>query len=187
MIPPTAADIRAMSKVDFDALGYGDDSDLQVVVDQALAYLTWVTARPFDDTMPPPLEPIALQASRMRTEQVAFQSQEDYVETGTDDVVGSFSAGRYSETRHDPLRKGESRALNSWPALNELLWLLLGTSAAYPNDAVDAQRAYWMELLTGVVAPALAITEVDWSYKLLAAGMGSTYAEVPYPWPVWSN
>jgi hypothetical protein len=189
---PDAAAIRSLSKVDFAALGFTDDTELQQVVDQALSYIEWVTARTYDATMPPPLAPVALQAARMRTEQIAFQAQEDYAETAADDVVSSMSVGSYSETRTDPNRRGEKRSLNSWPALTELLWLLLGTSAVYPNDLVDAQRDYWNSLLNGVNAPAGFVSEIMWSPEMYAgeAGLGyegGGYNYVPQSFPIWPN
>jgi hypothetical protein len=153
-----------MSKVNFDALGYADDTDLQVVVDQANGYLGWITGQTWA-VLPTEMEAIAGQAARMRTEQVAFQSQEDYVETATDDVVQSFSAGSYSETRRD--WNQDRKVLNSWPALNDLLWMMMS----------DDKRDDWLMLLTGVNAPAFEITEVAWS-RHLGAGSDDT------PWLV---
>lgn len=147
---PDAELIRERSKVDFDSLGFTDDDQLQVVVDQANAYVEWVGGRALDSTMPANLATIAEQAVRMRTEQVAFQAQPDYIEAATDDAVSSFSAGNYSETRRDPPTK--RTLLNEWVALNDLLWMLMTT------DQFD----YWTNLLTGVHAPAFEVTEVAW-------------------------
>lgn len=160
---PDAASVRVMSKVNFDDLGYSDDTDLQVVVDQANAYFEWVTGRPLDTTMPSGLAPLAAQAVRMRSEQVAFQAQEDYVDTATDDVISSFSAGTYSETRRDPTKR---ILVNSWGALNDLLWM------AMTPEKYD----YWQELLSGVIAPSFEITEVAWSHAML----GEASDDVPW-------
>lgn len=92
-----------------------------------------------------------------------FRAQEDYQETANDDVIASFSAGPYSETRYDPNRRGESRSLNSNPALAELLWILLLTTVAFPDPAVDGMYDMWRSLLGGVNAPAFEITQVDWA------------------------
>jgi hypothetical protein len=148
---PDAASVRAMSKVDFGTLGYEEDADLQVVVDQANAYIEFVTGQTLDANMPTEFEKLAGQAVRMRTEQVAFQAQEDYVETVNDDAVSSFSAGSYSETRRD--NNAKRNVLNLWPGLNDLLWMMMTA------DKYD----YWMGLLTGVNAPAFSITEVAWT------------------------
>lgn len=175
---PDAAAILKLSKVDFDALGYGDEGDMQVIVDQADAYVEFVTARGLDSSMPSQLASIATQTCRMRTEQIAFQAQEDYIEGAADDIVGSFTAGSYSETRHDPTRRGETKALNSWPALSDLLWLLLGTTSSLPNDAVDERREYWMMMLMNIFAPAFAVTEVAW------ANVGGRVMSSDVPWLV---
>jgi hypothetical protein len=179
----TAADVRRRTgSVDWDELGYPEpDPELQppvadpldeVVLD-ATAYVATVTGRYWDGTPIPTLgsgafpvivtageEFLYAQAVRMRTVQVAFQEQGDYSESATDDVVGSFSAGSYSETRADPNRRGESKAVNSWPALESLLWLLM----------TDDQRDYWRYLAGGVNAPATLTTETDWSGRNVGIG-----------------
>lgn len=163
MTTPDVPTVKAISKIDFEALDASfDDVQLAVVVAQADAYISQVTGRQFL-TMPPGLEPIATQAVVLRTEQIALRSQEDYTEGANDDVVGSFSAGSYSETKHDPNRRGEARPLNTNPALNELLWMLLAPFPGYPDPNVDTMYDYWQSLLGGVHAPAFEVSEVDWS------------------------
>lgn len=162
MTTPDATLIRARSKVDFVQLGYPEDVDLQIVVDQASAYITAITARRWD-TMPPVLEPIAAQALQIRTEQIAFQAQEEYQEDANDDVIGSLSAGGFSQTKHDPNRRGESKSLNPNPSLERLLWMLLHTTPLTADPLVDEMYDFWRSQLGGVNAPAFAVTEVDWS------------------------
>jgi hypothetical protein len=179
---PTAADVRAHSLVNFDEFGYPEDTPdpLQYVVDQANAWLTIVTGRYYPPVTDPPttttgdrMLPLMDQAVRMRTEQIVMQSQQDNVETAGDfDLIQSFSAGSYSETRRDNMKN--SQMINPWPALNNLLWLLLGLTpeeiAAGGNPAVDARRDYWLWLMTGVQPPAWATVEVDWAQGLGQAG-----------------
>jgi hypothetical protein len=183
----TAADVRRRTaSVEWDELGYPEpDPEVQppapdpldeVVLD-ATAYVATVTGRYWDGTPIPTLasgafpvlltageEHLYAQAVRMRTVQVAYQEQGDYGESASDDVVTSFSAGSYSETRES--KRGESKALNTWPALNSLLWLLMTTD----------QYDYWMGLVTGVAAPATLVTETDWSGRNVGIG---PYVEWP--------
>jgi hypothetical protein len=169
MMAPTAEDVRTWSRVDFADvdLGYaapvGADPDpLQPVVDRAIAYVTAVTARPYDDTCPTLFVPLMNQAAQMRTEQLVYQESADAVETAGDfDLIGSFSAGSYSETRRDQPR--QRRPLNPWPALEDLLWLLLGLAPGETNDAVEAMNDWWrLELGLMPNPPAWALVEVDW-------------------------
>jgi hypothetical protein len=119
------------------------------------------------------------QAAKMRTEQIVYQDSADNVETAGDyDMIQSFSAGSYSETRRE-LEK-PPRMLNPWPALDRLLWLLLTLTpdelAGDGNAAVEARAAYWAWVLgLTPVPPAWATIEVDW-----AEGLGQG-GEVLYP------
>jgi hypothetical protein len=192
MTRPDAAFIRSISQVDFAARGYpepaGTDPDpLQFVVAGANSYVEFITWRLLDASMPTMLEPIAQLAVRMRTEQVVMQGQEDTVETAGDvDLISSFSAGAYSETRKDPERRAEQRALNPWPALNDVLWMLLGLVPGEDNELVDGRRDYWRYIL-GMAPnpPAWSTVEVDWSQGLSgnSLGYGSMYGIDPNePW-----
>lgn len=160
MNAPTTADLRDTSKVDFEALGFSGDAELDRVMALADGYVIAVTGRQWA-TMPPYLELVAQQAAVMRAEQVMYRAQEDYQEAANDDVISAFSAGPYSETRTDQSKK--KLTLNSNPALAELLWLLLMTTLAYPDPAVDAMYDMWIQLLGGQHAPAFEVTEIDWS------------------------
>jgi len=173
MAAPTAADVRAHSLVNFDEFGYPEDSPdpLQYVVDQANAWLTIVTGRSYTSGWtPPPIDPAILlplmdQAVRMRTEQIVMQSQQDNVETAGDfDLIASFSAGSYSETRRDNMKT--STMINPWPALNNLLFLLLD----------DDHRDFWLWLMTGIQPPAWSTVQVDWAEGLGQAGDIRAYA-----------
>lgn len=180
---PDAAAIRAMSQVDFASRGFTDATPdpLQVKVDEAVAYLTAVTGRTYTNPEPPDIVLPVLNATlRMRVEQLVMQSQDDVVETAGDfDLIASFTAGAYSETRRDI---GESkRVLNPWPALEEMLWLLMTSTpaetAAGGNAAVDERRDYWRWVL-GIAppAPAWSMVEVDWSNGLGGVGrLGNSF------------
>jgi hypothetical protein len=163
LLPPTLADIKSWSRMDFRDLDEPfNDQDLQVRIERACAYLNAVTGRPIDDTMPLPLVPIAQEAVQLRVEQIVVQEQQDYTETVNDDSVMSFSAGGYSETRHTSMTRsapavgGSLPLINVAPWLNKDIWLL----------CTDDMRTYWTETLLGASAaatiPSFEVTEADW-------------------------
>lgn len=174
-LPPTVDQIESWSRIDFTSL---DDAfttaDLQVRLDRALSYLEATTGRLFDDSMPPPLVPIAQEATQLRIEQITLQEQSDYAETVADDQIQSFTAGNYSESRRSPRDRytGLTTGLpevNSNPWLNRDIWLL----------CTDDMRMYWMATLQGQSAvsliPSQEITEADW---------GNYDGLYPYSWGV---
>lgn len=172
MLTPTAENVRSWSLVDFEELGYPAPADpdpdpLQVQVNRAVAYVQAVTGRTLDPSWTDPLlEPVAEQCVQLRTEQLVYEAQPDYLETANDDVVASFSAGDYSETRVDPLKRAAMHVLNANPALNRALWTAM----------TDDMQDYWIGILSGKNAPAFALTEVDWS------GILGPYEAVPGAW-----
>jgi hypothetical protein len=175
--PPTVAEIRERSRLDWDADGYGEDAALQTIVDQAVNWLAYMTARRYPDAQTdayPEVKSTMDVVVMMRAEQMALMLRADQLETVADfDLIGSFSAGLYSETRRNlDMAKGTARPLNPWPALNDLLWLLLGLFPGEVNDAVSDRYDYWFGILTGQNPPAWAAIEVDWG-----RGMGLE------PWP----
>jgi hypothetical protein len=152
---PDAEDIREWSSVDFAAQGYPaptppDDDPLQRIVDAAIAYIAKVTGRQPLTSVPDEDVILAEDAVRMRTEQLVMQSRAETVESSTDDQVRSFSAGSYSETRFDR-KKGTERVLNTWPALEEILWALMTEDA----------KEQWIADLGGEPAPAFEIAEIE--------------------------
>lgn len=181
---PTAAEIREWSKVDWadPDVDYpppvGSDPDpLQLLVDRASAYVTFVTARGYDSHLPTSLEPLLNQAVQMRTEQLAQMGKADNVETAGDfDLLSAFTAGAYSETRRSMADANEAKAgmLNPWPELNRLLWLLLGLVPGETNADVDDRRDYWRYIL-GMQpnAPAWAVVEMNWQRTLQPDRVGA--------------
>lgn len=159
MQAPTTKQIRTWSKLDFAGLDYeepaGEAEDpLDVITARARDWLVYMTGRPFE-TMPPELETTAGEAVQRRTEQLAIKSQEDEAETAGDiDMINSFSASSYSETRKDDQRqtKFAAKSLNPWPHLNNLLLMLM----------TEEKREYWAEVLSGEHRPYMEITEVNW-------------------------
>lgn len=172
MDTPTALDVRAWSNRNFDWAdrGYpsGEDPDsLTTLTTWAVSWLQSVTGRLFDSTLTDAtLVGLAQQATLYRVQQLAYESQEDYQETATDDVVASFTAGSYSETHVDPIKRAMTRTLNQNPGLARVLWALM------TPEMVD----YWTALLSGKAVPAFDVTEVDW------AGWFGPYEMVPGAW-----
>lgn len=163
MVAPTAAEVRGWSKLDFDALGY-DDTQLQVLVDRSVANFANTTGRPVDSNIPTEIVPLVQQAIQGLTEQAAYRAQEDNLETLSDfDLISTFSAGPYSETRRSPDEMMKARMINAWPWLNRLLWDLL------TPDKYD----YWVFFFSGQLAPSFAVTEMNWFY---------TYVNDPNTW-----
>lgn len=159
-IEVTAAEVKAESRVEFGELDEPfDDLAIDLMVASAVASVSEIVGRTLDATLPARLAPLARQAVRMRTEQLAYQAQPDSVETSSDETLTSFSAGGYSETRRGPVRQGGTGggvpALTGWPALDSLLWLLM----------TDERREYWRFEFDASAGPApySAVTEVDWS------------------------
>lgn len=172
MDTPTAVNVRAWSNRNFDWTdrGYppGEDPDsLTTLVGWAISWIERVTGRKLDSTLTDAvLVGLAQQATLYRTQQLAYESQEDYQETATDDVVASFTAGSYSETHVDPIKRSMVRTLNQNPSLARLLWGLM----------TDEMVEYWQDTLAGKVTPAMDVTEVDW------AGWMGPYEAVPGAW-----
>lgn len=159
----TAAEVREWSDLPFDRLGLGDDTQLQQKVDRAAGYVFSITGLSYagaemtvlamgpDD--PGLVTKLVEQAVQMRTEQVVMQERADYVESAAqNDVIASFSAGLYSESHRDPTRRGEARSINTWPALDELLWMLM----------TPDRFAWWQAYISGTPAPEWSVQAVDW-------------------------
>lgn len=155
MTAPTAAEIRAWSKINFDPLGYESDPELQVLVTRAAALVSRITGQTWE-SMPTDLEPLAAQAVQLLTEQIALQSTEDIAETAADfHLISSFSAGSYSETRRSLSEfAAKTKMLNPNPIINDLLFLLM----------TEAERESWEEFITGNIRPEFDVTEVDWEF-----------------------
>lgn len=159
METPTAADVRDWSQLDFGRYGYSDDTRLGVVVARSVGYVRYVTGQDLAAPTPPEnltadlMEPILQQAIQMRTEQIVLQGRRGHLDSAaSNEVVSSFSAGSYHETRRDPSRRGEQRSLNTWPALDELLWMLM----------TPERFAWWWSYISGQPLPDFRIEEVHW-------------------------
>lgn len=167
MTAPTAAQIREWSKVDFNTLGFSDDADLQVLVDRSVTLFAQITGRPVDATMPVEYDRAVEQVIQRMVEVLAFQAQQEYVETLSDfQLIASFSAGSYSETRRSLTEIKDARMLVADPALNALLLTLL------TPDMQD----FWIGWWSGQIPPGFEVTEVAW---MLGSGFDHP-AQYPY-------
>ena len=165
---PTAATVRALTPqppvgTNYAAWGYpapanpGDPDPLQPTVDAANAYIEQMTCRcPLESINGPEcsLEPLVNQAVTLRVQQWLWWTTECAVQSGTSDIA-SFSAGSYSETRRDRGRGTDERWVNPWPALNELLWLIMTPEC----------REKWIAIVDPDApdVPDFAVSSPDWS------------------------
>jgi hypothetical protein len=182
MNPPTAIDIRNWTQLNLARYGYADDAKLQPVVDRAIGYILVMTGQTLPDLDPSAsptasaahLEPLMQQAIQMRVEQVLLQGRPGHVNSAADnEVVQSFSAGSYSESRRAgqgfSSRTGAAeRGINTWPALEELLWMLM----------TPERFAYWWAFTSGQPMPDFTVEEVNWR----GAASAITFFE---PWDRW--
>lgn len=155
---PTAKQIRTWSKVDFANLEFeppvGEaDDPLEFVVARAADYVWNVTGRTAD-SVPAELVTTAQEAIQRRTEQLAFQMQDDHAETAADEIISSFGAGSYNERKREVKDLGleQTKQVNNWHLLHDLLWRLM----------TDEKREWWEEQITGKHRPSQSVSEVDW-------------------------
>lgn len=154
MAAPTAEEIREWSQVDFDSLGYGEDPALQRLVNVALAVFTRWTGQSwsgdtYSDIAPATgTEALAVDAIQTLTEIAAYRKQADRAETfGDFDLLSSFSAGGYSESR----RSGKDLREVSLSQMEAMLWPLM----------TAAKQEEWKEMISGINAPAFEVTSED--------------------------
>lgn len=158
MAVPTADAIRENSLVDFDSLGYTGtklDRLVSIAVSQTRQATGQGWANTGEFTPVAPLssmdEPLVDHVVQTLTEWLAYRTQPDVVETlGDFDLISSFSAGAYSETR-----RGGKDALEAQRAfLRGLFWGIMS-----PDKQDD-----WIAAEEGAAhPPSFAVTEVDWS------------------------
>lgn len=172
MEAPTTIEIRRWSKVAFDDLEFEapatptveEPDPLDVVVARAIDYILDVTGRTLED-IPTTLVTTAQEAVQRRTEQLAYKSQEDEAETASDvDMIQSFSAGSYSESRINTERatKFAPHRVNPWPLLNDMLMRLM-----------TPEKLEWWREQWGEMPPAFAIQETDWAIGDAFPGVSS--------------
>src|SRR4051812_42789835 len=150
MTEPDTATIVGQSK--YEGLTGASSQDQEVYVRAAKASFLNITGWTWE-TLPPGKEPLAEMSVRGLAEQVAIQTSPEIIETLADwDLIASFSAGQYSETRRSAEDAFKARELNPWPWLNQLLWGLLE-----PN-----KFDWWRTFFSGENPPAWGIQSVTW-------------------------
>lgn len=157
MIAPTTAELVEVSTQATFTSGSPAQRDRWVAAGRA-AWLRFTGAKfelvAADD------EPLVFDAVRGLSELAALDQSEDRQETLADfDLLKSFSAGSYNETRRDADDARKARALVAWPWLNTRLW----------DFMTPDKRAYWIDFFAnpGEIAAA-GVTEVDWTGGLAA-------------------
>jgi hypothetical protein len=157
MDPITSERIRQISQSPFAEQGFpvGDPDPLDLIVGAAGEWVLDVTGHGTWEAVPTLYANRVTLAIKLAVEMTAAQSTPEYLETLSDfDLIQSFSAGSYSETRRTPLQAAEAAAmLAAWPPLN----------AALLNAMTPEKREEYLALLSGKAIPAVGYTEVDWS------------------------
>jgi hypothetical protein len=159
MDAPTTSDIQALTRL--EALKAADAAEADPVVAQARSEvrrftgLSWANVTDSDDA-----ENVK-RAVRGMAELLWIQQSPETLETMADfDLVKSFSAGSYSETRRDAEDAMKAKLLVAWPWLSSLLWGLM----------TPEKKDEFLEQF-GDVAPAWSVSEMDWG----------AYEDVPRP------
>jgi hypothetical protein len=161
VIVPTSATIRTWTPttVDYAALGYpeGTPDPLQTLVEESLAQLRRFTGWALADVAVED-EPLFRRAAWMLTYLAAAEVTEDRLDTLADfDLLKSFGAGNYNETRRDLGELAKARMLVPWPSLNTLLWDLMTDEARdkwedyFGTDRPAFELNFESSLMTGEV------------------------------------
>jgi hypothetical protein len=152
---PTAADVRAASKLDFIELGYGADAGpggLQEVVDRAESAFWRITGQEID-AVTPKFAPMVRRVIQGMAEHQCLSGQPDVLETTEDwDLITSFSAGPYSETRRSAAEMFQGRMLHPVPWISQALWSLCSYE----------RYGFWLSFFGGYNVPAFATSDVFW-------------------------
>lgn len=129
--------------------------------------------------VPPEKEPLLEHAVGIMTAMFAAQSSPEYLETLSDfDLIQSFSAGSYSETRRSPDEAIKAKMLAPWPMAHAALL------AAMTPEKMEAYLAY----LNGQNVPSFEVTEVDWTGWGMSADLADLWgwSDPMNPWsPLW--
>lgn len=178
MQAPTAKDIRVWSKVPFAEFGYPappspeEDDPLEIYVQRSVAEFQRDTRINLAEVNVEPVgaewtdkkkqeelgqELLIGEAVQMYTEWRVGSSQPEILESVYDfDIIQSFSAGNYSETRRGFAQSTFMR--HPWPRLNRLLLLISGNLDGGEVPVVGAEG------LNGV--------GVDWERQRYIMGLG---------------
>lgn len=154
---PTAADVRAVSNLpwaDYGPLLAKDTGPggLQVIVDRAESAFFNITGQSLG-SIDSKFAPQVRRVIQAMVEGLAMQGSSDTIDTLSDwDLIVSFSAGPYSETRRTPADMFAGRMLWPVPWISMALWALL----------TDERFSFWLAFFTGVQQPAWMASDVFW-------------------------
>lgn len=157
MDPITAERIRQISQSPLDEQGYAEaDPDPldALLLPAASRFVLDMTGWKEYGAVPAEKAPLVELAIRLAVEMTVAQSTPEYLEGLSDfDLISSFSAGSYSETRRSPEDAAKAKMLAAWPPLN----------AALVAGMTDEMREWYWAWLSGKAVPDFAVSEVDWS------------------------
>lgn len=161
----TADRIRQISKAPFAEWGYaaptggGEDPLDLLLLPAAEQFVLHITGWDSYAAVPAEKEALVELAIRLAVEMIAAQSRPEYLETLEDfDLISSFSAGSYSETRRSVDEALKAKMLAAWPPLN----------AALLGAMTDEARDDYLGWLDGKVAPSFEVSEVNWGAGYMA-------------------
>lgn len=166
---PDAAYVVSASKLTWSDYGYSSNDGpggIQELVDRAESTFWRITGQTLDqiDAQDAPLVRRVIQGL---TEQIAMASSSDTLDTMADwDLIQSFSAGSYSETRRSADDMFKSRMLNAVPWISDALWSML----------TPERYEHYLQFFTGVNTPAWQAGDVYWAE-------GDTMANIEGPSP----
>jgi hypothetical protein len=170
MNQPTATDIQAWTKQPDLKAATPEEADR--TVRRSVAAFKRFTGLDFS-SVPDDLAPEVERAVQGLAELMTIQEGAEYVETLADfDLIQSFSAGNYSETRRSPEDAIKARRLVAWPWLNDLLWGLM---------TPDKHDEWLVFFDPDTVVPAMDVQEVGWAAERLPY-RDSLIEGAPYHW-----
>lgn len=150
MIAPSAAQIKEWTEL--DTLSGASAVKAARTVARANAMFLRFTGLRFE-SVPVELEPLVEQAVQGLAELLTYQTSPETLEALSDfDLIKSFSAGPYSETRRDPAEAAKARLLVPWPWLSDSLWGFM----------TPERREFYDVMFGGKPAPSFSVSEMDW-------------------------
>lgn len=163
MEAPTVEQITGWTKLDLDDLELSTE-DIALGVERAKSDVLRWTGHTWN-SIPAELEVTAAEAVQRAFELKILQTHPDVLETlGDFDLIKSFNATGYSETRRGIDETLKAKMIVPWPMLHNMLWDL----------ATDDKKDEWNEAW-GVLVPAFEVTEIDWDASNYQGGVGPSY------------
>lgn len=175
---PTAADVRAVSKLDFTQYDYSDATKdalpggLGEIVAQAESMFWRVTGQTLDQ-IDAKAAPLVRRVITGMTEHMVMQSAPDQLDTQSDwELITSFGAGPYNENRRSAGEMFQGRMLFPVPWISQSLWSL----------CTFERYSFWLQFFSGVNMPAFETTDVFWEEGLMWGRMWTPNSPQSYWW-----